>query len=171
MIDQAKIEVWKNTLRVLERGRWEVVSRQAGERATTEYTLTWEENGPEDAIDVSVFGLEPIRALLADREEMLSVLREVGWSSRDHVGRRCCPVCGGYRPEGDTDREPGHEPGCRLAALPGVRAAENPDRVCGVCGAGGIPRVLNWPWWRDGKPVHVGCVAPATGPLNAGPKP
>lgn len=32
-------------------------------------------------------------------------------------------------------------------------------RTCGICGAANIPRGVNWPWWTDGKPVHLLCQA------------
>lgn len=33
-----------------------------------------------------------------------------------------------------------------------------PARACGTCGVRDIPRRLEWPWWRDGKPVHRTCM-------------
>ena len=30
-------------------------------------------------------------------------------------------------------------------------------RVCGVCGDWNIPREIDWPFWRDGQPVHRDC--------------
>lgn len=33
-------------------------------------------------------------------------------------------------------------------------------RKCGICGVEDIPRI-EWPWWKDGKPVHVLCLDPS----------
>ena len=32
-------------------------------------------------------------------------------------------------------------------------------RTCGVCGAKDIPFGFEWPFWKDGNPVHIGCLA------------
>lgn len=62
-------------------------------------------------------------ALLAEREEMLAVLREVEWAGRAwevDPEYACCPVCGGFRqeclPSGRDGSFIGHAPDCRLDA-------------------------------------------------------
>lgn len=35
--------------------------------------------------------------------------------------------------------------------------AKEDYRACGVCGVRSIPRGFDWPWWKDGRPVHPGC--------------
>jgi hypothetical protein len=30
-------------------------------------------------------------------------------------------------------------------------------RTCGVCDRKNIPVGVDWPWWRDEKPVHLPC--------------
>lgn len=67
---------------------------------------------------------EALPALLAEREEMLAVLRKVEWSAtRGTYEQEACPVCGAGRydpPEPGPlrdDNRVGHAPDCRLAAL------------------------------------------------------
>lgn len=61
---------------------------------------------------------EAVTSLLAEREEMLSLLREVEWANEgDH-----CPACGWANPETREPSDPphikfGHAPDCRLAFL------------------------------------------------------
>lgn len=30
-------------------------------------------------------------------------------------------------------------------------------RECGRCGVKDIPRMVDWPWWEEGRPVHPDC--------------
>lgn len=60
------------------------------------------------------------------------------------VPKGCCGRCGLER-ELHRDRHP--------------RACMSftPARTCGACGAQDIP-IMDWPWWREGKPVHRTCM-------------
>lgn len=49
-------------------------------------------------------------ALLSEREEMLSLLRELEWSADHDEYPDCCPICHCAEPKT-------HAPDCRLAAL------------------------------------------------------
>ncbi len=47
-------------------------------------------------------------------------------------------------------------------AQPDSRRPEQDDqqwvyRMCGICGRRDIPRGVDWPYWKDGKPVHAYC--------------
>ena len=54
----------------------------------------------------------------AEREALLSLLREVEWTGNVHGDSYLCPLCDGQDPEhhDDLDRHAGHRPDCRLAA-------------------------------------------------------
>jgi hypothetical protein len=75
------------------------------------------EDQVESTNELGITAREAIPDLLAERAEMLALLRDVEWSDRDHVQRRCCRFCGEYAPEGDRDDSLGHALDCRLAAF------------------------------------------------------
>ena len=50
-----------------------------------------------------------LKAALADREELIGLLRQVEWMEH-RVGYRRCPICGGFWKDGGI----GHRPDCRL---------------------------------------------------------
>lgn len=94
-IDPKKIEEWK------------------AECAYTRDTdgVTWEHKARGPA----VIAHEAVPALLAEREEVLALLREVEWSAtidQNAGGEHACPECFCGEPEG-------HAPDCRLAAFLG----------------------------------------------------
>lgn len=79
---------------------------------------------------------EAISTLLAEREEMLALLREIEWSGTVFLdwdySKSACPCCSGVKPEEWDDAyddtlddvrsgkiRKGHAPDCRLAAFPG----------------------------------------------------
>ncbi len=96
MIDPKKIEEWKEVVRA----------------ATVEFrdSSGWVRRGEEPQYRfVGVQALaQAAKVLLAEREEMLAVLRELEWSGL--VVEAACPICEAY--SGTT-----HAPDCRLAAL------------------------------------------------------
>lgn len=95
MIDPKKIEEWTERMAF-----YSSVERYGGKQARDE--------GQADV------AREALPALLAEREEMLAVLREVEWNGDSAVFE--CPICRG---EWDDLHHFGqqHAPNCRLAAL------------------------------------------------------
>lgn len=58
--------------------------------------------------------------LIAQAPAMYELLKELEWSSEDHLHHATCPLCGMYSEEFHPSG--GHEPDCRLAAV--LKAAE-----------------------------------------------
>jgi hypothetical protein len=72
--------------------------------------LTKEQIEEFRAIEETTDGMDAARALLAEREELIGLLREVEWSGSGPSGyARFCPACPG-------ESTNGHHPSCRLAA-------------------------------------------------------
>jgi hypothetical protein len=61
--------------------------------------------------DIHPFGMDGMKALLAERDNLLDLLRRVEWAAYnpDHPWDQCCPVCGRLKRDG-------HAPDCELAA-------------------------------------------------------
>lgn len=64
---------------------------------------------------------------------------------RDYV----CPQCGPDPRGADVHAEDKHT----------ARGLMGDPRSCDVCGVDDIPRV-EWPWWKDGRPIHALCGLP-----------
>ena len=110
MIDQAKIEEMKAAI-AQEWPEWRNQDHPAA--------------GME-ALGFAGMSIADVRALLAEREEMLAVLREVEYADNsDGEYAERCPLCGesleSYRPTPDSlvQYHVRHAPDCRLAALIG----------------------------------------------------
>lgn len=77
--------------------------------AATHGTPAWDDLAPVDA-DFLRTARVAVPALLAEREEMLALLRAMQWAVPQGMAR-VCPSCRGVFGEG------GHTPDCRLAAF------------------------------------------------------
>lgn len=112
MIDQKKITEWKSA--------WEEIAVWSGHAQQGDA-------GAGRAASARLAGLasEAFPALLAERDELLALLREIQWA--DNSGDEYtaeCPCCGGTSPVSaanhdydPNDRDISHRPDCRLAAF------------------------------------------------------
>jgi hypothetical protein len=109
-IDPKQAVEWKSDAEEIVREQTDLDARDAN---SADRNRAFDLNAPI-AMDLA---REAVPALLAEREEMLAVLREVEWSARADVidevpieEAQACPACLAIQ-------RTGHAPGCRLAAL------------------------------------------------------